>query len=241
MHDVGKIVREVHSLVREKVRPGATTRELDTYAHELCRKFKVEPAFLNYPSNTAGVIPFPGVLCVSKNEVIVHGIPDDVPLKEGDILSVDFGCSYKGYFGDSAYTYALGKISDKAQELLQITEASLAAAIEQCVPGKRIGDISYAVQNLVEPRGFGVVRDFVGHGIGKNMHEPPHVPNFGNPAQGRLLRPGMVIAIEPMVTAGTFSVKILADGWTAVTADGSLSAHFEHTVAVTENGPLILT
>ena len=235
------IVYEVHQALAEMVVPGATTRDLDRKAQEMCKARGVVPAFLGYPAASAQVPPFPGVICASRNEVIVHGIPDDIPLEEGDILSIDFGCSYQGYFGDAAVTYPIGKVSETAQRLLRATSDALGAAIKECQAGKRIGDISHAVQSRVEREGFGVVREFVGHGIGKRMHEPPHVPNYGRPAQGRVLRPGLVLAIEPMVTAGQFETKILGDGWTAVTRDGSLAAHFEHTVAITENGPYVLS
>ncbi len=241
MRKASMIVYEVHQHLQELVKPGATTLELDEVARKICEKNKAVPAFLNYPCSQRGGAPFPGVICASPNEVIVHGIPNDVPLKEGDILSVDFGCAVEGFFGDSARTYPVGEISDAAKKLLSVTEESLEHAIGQCRPGNRIGDISHAVQSLVEGAGFGVVREFVGHGIGTRMHEPPHVPNFGRAGQGRPLKAGMVLAVEPMVTAGMFDVKVLSDCWTAVTSDGSLSAHFEHTVAITEKGPWVLS
>lgn len=241
MRKASMVVYEVHQHLKEMVKPGVTTADLDAVAKEICIKQGAIPAFLNYPSSQRGVGPFPGVICSSPNEVIVHGIPDNVPLKEGDIISIDFGCSIEGYFGDSAWTHPVGEVSEEAKKLLHFTEASLERAIEQCQVGGRIGDISYAVQNLVEREGLGVVREFVGHGIGSRMHEPPHVPNYGRPGQGRPLKAGMVLAIEPMITAGAFDVKILADGWTAVTRDGSLAAHFEHTVAITDKGPWVLT
>ncbi|MBP9838621.1 MAG: type I methionyl aminopeptidase, partial [Proteobacteria bacterium] len=175
------------------------------------------------------------------NEAIVHGLPNSTPLKEGDILSIDYGCVFEGYYGDSAITVPIGKISAENQKLLDVTKQSLEEAILACKPGNRIGDISEAVQVLVEKNGFGIIREFVGHGIGTAMHEPPPVPNFGKAGQGRVLKPGMVIAIEPMVSVGSFNVKVLADGWTAVTADGSMAAHFEHTVAITDNGCWVLS
>ena len=235
------LVWEVHQALAEIVAPGVTTKDLDAKAHELCLAAGAKPAFLGYPASSPDVPPFPGVICASVNEVIVHGIPDSVPLKDGDVLSVDFGCCVEGFFGDAAVTHAIGTVTETATALLAATKESLEKAIEQCRTGNRIGDISHAVQSCVEPQGFGVVREFVGHGIGRKMHEPPHVPNFGRPGQGRLLRPGMVLAIEPMVTAGAFETKILEDGWTAVTRDGSVSAHFEHSVAITDGEPLVLS
>jgi methionyl aminopeptidase len=241
MRRANMLVYEVHQALREMVKPGVTTKELNDKAHELCLKAGATPAFLNYPASHKGVPPFPGVICASVNDQIVHGVPNDVPLVDGDILSIDFGCCLDGFFGDSAVTHAIGTVSKQAEQLLAATAHSLELAIAQCVEGNRIGDISHAVQEHVEGFGFGVVREFVGHGIGRKMHEPPHVPNFGKAGQGRVLRAGMVLAIEPMVTAGAFETKILSDGWTAVTKDGSLSAHFEHTVAITQAGPYVLS
>lgn len=241
MRRANMIVYEVHEHLAELVKPGVTTKDLDQAAKELCEKKGAKPAFLNYPCSQKEGKPFPGVICSSPNSVIVHGIPDNVPLSAGDILSIDFGCSIDGYFGDSARTHPVGEISDAAEKLLRVTEQSLERAIEQCVVGNRIGDISSAVQNVAERNGFGVVREFVGHGIGSQMHEAPPVPNFGRARQGRPLKAGMVLAIEPMITAGSFKVKILPDGWTAKTMDDSLSAHFEHTVAITDKGPWVLS
>lgn len=241
MRKASMIVYEVHEFLKELVKPGVTTFELDQAAKAQCEKAGAIPAFLNYPSSQKGVKAFPGVLCTSPNDVIVHGIPDHVPLKNGDIISIDFGCSYQGYFGDSARTYAIGQVSERTSLLLEKTLESLEHAIKQCVVGNRIGDISSAVQKTVEPFGFGVVREFVGHGIGSKMHEPPHVPNYGNSKQGRPLRAGMVLAIEPMITEGSYQVKVDPDGWTARTIDAGNAAHFEHTVAITEKGPWVLT
>lgn len=235
------IVFEVLETLTEMIVPGVTTRELDRKAGELTKKRGAISAFLGYPSNAPDVPPFPGVICASVNEQIVHGIPNDTPLKEGDVLSVDYGCQLDGFFGDSARTIPVGTIRPEVQRLLEVTEQALEDAIRQCQVGNRIGDISHAVQEQVENNGFGVVREFVGHGIGRNMHEPPHVPNFGRPGQGRVLKPGLIVAIEPMVTAGSFETKLLDDGWTAVTRDGSLAAHFEHSVAITEGGPYVLS
>ena len=241
MRRANAIVFEVLQALKAMVVPGVTTADLNARAVEMTSAASAEPAFLNYPSASKGVAPFPGVICASVNECIVHGIPNDMPLKEGDVVSIDYGCCYKGFYGDSAVTVGVGKISDQATQLLEVTAQSLEDAIAQCIAGNRIGDISYAVQSRVEPRGFGIVREFVGHGIGRAMHEPPHVPNFGSPGQGRVLKPGMVLAIEPMVTAGSYETMVLGDGWSAVTKDGSLSAHFEHSIAITERDPIVLS
>lgn len=235
------IVFEVLQALAEMVRPGITTNDLDRLARDLTVKKGAKPAFLGYPSASKDVGPFPGVICASKNEEIVHGVPNDVPFREGDIISIDFGCICDDFYGDSATTLPVGQITERATELLVVTKQSLEDAIGQCYAGNRIGDISNAVQTRVEAHGFGVIREFVGHGIGRAMHEPPHVPNFGKPGQGRVLKPGLVIAIEPMVAVGAYDTKILADGWTAVTRDGSLAAHFEHTVAITEGEPYVLS
>ncbi len=241
MRKAGMIVYEVLQVLREMVAPGVTTLDLDRKALELTEKAGAKPAFLNYPASNRKAPPFPGVICASKNDAIVHGIPDSVPLKEGDIISIDYGCTFEGFYGDSATTVPVGKIEPLHEKLLQVTEQSLQDAITQCQAGNRIGDIGYAVQSRVEKHGFGIVREFVGHGIGRAMHEPPHVPNFGAAGQGRILKPGLVIAIEPMITTGSFETKLLEDGWTAVTRDGSFAAHFEHTVAITDSGPYVLS
>ncbi len=241
LREANLIVADILSELEAMVEPGVTTNKLNQRAAELTKKHGAKSAFLGYPAPSPGVESFPGLICASLNDAIVHGIPNDVPLKEGDILSVDYGCEHKGFFGDSARTIPVGNISEETQRLLDVTKASLDAAIEQCHVGNRIGDISNAVQTVVEKAGFGVVREFVGHGIGRNMHEPPHVPNFGRQGQGRVLKPGLVIAIEPMVTIGSFETKLLEDGWTAVTRDGSLAAHFEHSVAITADGPIVLS
>ncbi len=235
------IVFEVLSAIEEMVAPGVTTNDLNSKALELTKAHGAEAAFLGYPARDPGVDPFPGVICASRNEAIVHGIPDDKPLEDGDIISIDYGCKLNGFFGDSARTFAVGKISEEAENLLEVTRTALEDAIKQCVPGNRIGDISHAVQTKADKAGLGIVREFVGHGIGRAMHEPPHVPNFGKAGQGRVLKPGLVIAVEPMITVGSFETRIIEDGWTAVTKDGSLSAHFEHTVAITKDGPSVLS
>lgn len=239
MRDAGRVVGQILAAVRAVVKPGMSTGDLDDLAAQLIAEHGVKSAFKGYgPPGQK----FPGVMCISLNEEIVHGIPSKKRIiQEGDILSLDFGISKDGWFGDSAFTMPVGTISAEAQRLLDVTERSLYIGIEQMVPGNRVYDIGAAIQQYVEGEGFSVVRDFVGHGIGRKLHEDPQVPNYGPGGQGIRLRPGMVLAIEPMVTQGTWEVEVLDDNWTAVTADGKLSAHFEHTVAVTENGPRILT
>lgn len=234
MKEAGLIVWQVHQALAKAVVPGVTTGELDALAESLIRKVGGIPTFKGYHG-------FPASICASVNEEVVHGIPGKRKLQQGDVIAIDLGVTYKGYVGDSANTHAVGTISDETQRLLDVTRISLEKAIEQCYPGKRLGDIGHAVQAYAEAHGFGVVRDFVGHGIGASMHEDPQVPNFGTPGTGKELRPGMVLAIEPMINAGTWQVKVLADKWTVVTADRRYSAHFEHTVAITEQGPVILT
>jgi methionyl aminopeptidase len=235
MHQAGLVVWDVLNGLCERVRPGVTTLELDEFAASRAAEHKVRPAFKGYRG-------YPCVLCASVNQEIVHGIPSaSRSLREGDIVSLDFGVEYKGYYGDAAVTVAVGKIRPEREKLLRVTRESLDRAIENVRPGNRLGDISAAVQQWVEKDGFSVVRDFVGHGIGTKMHEEPNVPNYGEPGHGPRLAEGMVFAIEPMVTAGGPGVKVLDDHWTAVTTDGSDAAHFEHTVAVTSKGPWILT
>jgi len=236
MRRAGQVVREVLELVRSQVKPGATTLDLENTAEARLAELGVKAAFKGYHG-------FPCVLCTSVNSEVVHGIPSPKRvLKEGDIVSLDFGAVVDGYFGDAAITVPVGeKIDPETARLLKVTEASLNAAIEVVRPGATLGDVGFAVQKVVEAEGFSVVRDFVGHGIGVHMHEDPQVPNFGVAGRGMKLRAGMVIAIEPMVNAGKADVVVLGDGWTAVTADGSMSAHFEHSVAVTVTGARVLT
>ena len=233
-----RIVAEILAELRSRVAPGVTTGELDQVAERLIEKSGARSAFKNYRVGTA---VFPAVLCISVNEEIVHGIPSDRALEDGDIVGLDFGVEYGGYYGDSAVTVAVGTIDEDSRRLMEVTERSLHAGIEHLRPGQRLGDVGEAVQSVAEGAGYSVVREFVGHGIGQALHEEPQVPNYGEPGRGRALRVGMVIAIEPMVNMGSPAVKVLEDGWTAVTRDGKRSAHFEHTVAVTENGPEILT
>ncbi len=229
-----RIVAEILAELRGRVKPGVTTRELDALSEELSRKNRVIPAFKGYHG-------YPFALCTSVNGEVVHGMPSDRPLLPGDILSLDFGVIYKGYYGDAAITVPVGAVSTTAERLMKVTEQGLYDGIEQALSDNRLGDVSAAVQRRVEAAGFSVVRDFVGHGIGRSMHEDPQIPNYGVKGRGILLRPGMVLAIEPMVNQGSYRVKVLSDGWTVVTEDGGLSAHFEHSVAITENGPEILS
>jgi len=234
MRNAGRMVAEILALLKSRIVPGVTTGELDRLAERECLRHKAKPAFKGYGG-------FPYAICASPNDRVVHGFPDDKPLLEGDILSIDFGVIYQGFYGDSAITVPVGQVDEETDRLLEATRESLAQAIAKSTPGGRLTDISHAVQAWVEPRGFSVVREFVGHGIGRQLHEAPQIPNFGEPGQGPLLKPGMVLAIEPMINAGVPGIKILDDGWTAVTQDGCRSAHFEHTVAITDHGPEILT
>ena len=231
----GQILRQVHEAIRPLVVAGATTMDLEIAANRKIDSFGAKAAFKGYHG-------FPAALCTSLNDEVVHGMPNvKTVLKDGDILSIDCGVIVNGFYSDCAVTYAIGTPSAKTRRLLDITRASLEAAIAVAQVGGRLGDISAAVQDMCEAEGFGVVREFVGHGIGKTMHEDPQVPNFGTRGKGPRLKPGMVLAIEPMINAGSAEVKVLKDGWTAVTVDGSYSAHFEHTVAITKDGPQVLT
>ena len=235
LRNSGRLVREILEEMRRRVQPGVTTLDLERFAEKRLRQLGVAPAFKGYRG-------YPCCLCASVNEEIVHGIPSGRRvLKAGDIVSLDLGIVLKGYYGDSALTVPVGEISEPLKKLLRVTEESLELAIQHVRAGNRLGDISAAVQQHAERNGFSVVREFVGHGIGREMHEEPQIPNFGKPGHGPLLKPGMVLAIEPMVTEGGNAVRVLDDHWTAVTADGGYSAHFEHMVAVTGNGPDVLT
>jgi methionyl aminopeptidase len=235
MRTSGIALRQVHNAVKAAVRPGATTMDLENAAAAKVAELGCKSAFKGYHD-------FPAILCTSVNDEVIHGIPTPKRvLKEGDVVSVDCGVVVDGFYSDCAVTYPVGKLSPATEKLLRVTEASLYAAIDKAVVGGRLFDISYAVQSMCEAEGYGVVREFVGHGIGKSMHEDPQLPNYGNPGKGPRLKAGMVLAIEPMINAGSAEVKVLPDGWTAVTIDGSLSAHFEHTVAITKDGPRILT
>jgi len=236
MREAGRVNAQALAVVREMIRPGVTTAELDAAAEAVIRKAGGAPIFKGY-----GEPPFPATLCVSINEELVHGIPGKRKLKEGDIVSVDCGTLLEGFVGDSAFTAGVGEISETARRLLEVTEQALYKGIEQMRSGKRTGDVSSAIQQHVESSGFYVVREYTGHGVGQHMHEGPQVPNYGTPGRGILLRPGMTIALEPMVLVGTSRTRVLRDQWTVVSADNSLTAHFEHSVAVTDGEPLILT
>jgi methionyl aminopeptidase len=238
MRRANVIVAEVLQELKRAVKSGVTTLELDQIAEELTLKKNATPAFKGY--QVAGRI-YPRSLCASINEEIVHGIPSARALKEGDIIGLDYGVIYQGYYGDSAVTVGVGKVSEAAERLMRVTEEALYRGIEQLRDGERMGKLSSAIQQTAEGAGFSVVRSFVGHGIGRRLHEEPPVPNYGQPESGLRLRQGMVLAIEPMVNMGGYEAVIKEDGWTAVTKDGSLSAHFEHSVAITENGPYILS
>ena len=240
MRRAGRVVGECHALVRAAVRPGVTTGEIDRIVADHLRKRGAKSPFLHY--RVPGAPPFPGTTCTSVNEVIVHGIPGKRVLHEGDIISVDIGAILDGYVGDSAWTYAVGHISPGARRLLEVTEECLWGALHQARAGNRLGDIGHAIQSHAEANGFGVVRKYISHGVGRKMHEDPEIRNYGDPGKGMLLRPGMTMAIEPMITAGSYESIELDDGWTVVTIDGKLSAHFEHTIAITPEGePEIMT
>jgi len=234
MRESGKIVAEVHSVLKDMIKPGITTKELDEIAERIILEHGALPAFKGYGG-------FPATICASVNEEVVHGIPGDRMLREGDIISIDVGALKNGYYGDSAKTYPVGKISAKAEKLIRVTRESFYEGLKFCKVGYRLSDVSHAIQMHVEAEGFSVVRDYVGHGIGASLHEDPQIPNYGPAGKGPRLSTGMVLAIEPMINAGRFSVRVLGDNWTVVTADGSLSAHYEHTIAITDEDPIILT
>ncbi|GFN33440.1 type I methionyl aminopeptidase [Paenibacillus xylaniclasticus] len=234
MREAGRIVADTHRLLKQSLQPGITTHELDQIAEKYIRSRGAVPSFKGYNQ-------FPGSICTSVNDQLVHGIPGNQKLADGDIISIDIGAQYQGYHGDSAWTYGVGNISDEVQRLLDVTEQSLYAGLELIKPDVRLYTISHAVQKVVENAGFSVVREYVGHGIGTKLHEEPQIPNYGIPDRGPRLKPGMVLCIEPMVNIGERYVRTLEDNWTVVTVDGSWCAHFEHTVAVTEDGYEILT
>ena len=234
MAHAGRVVAETHRLVGEHVRSGVTTQALDELAEEYIRSQGGVPTFLGYKG-------FPASLCLSPNDMVVHGIPGPYELQEGDILSVDVGVTLDGFVADAAFTHPVGEISQDATRLLEVGQAALAAGVAQARAGNRLSDISHAVQSVTEAAGFSVIRSLVGHGVGRSMHEDPQIPNFGEPGHGPLLQPGMTLAIEPMINAGGPDVYLHDDHWSISTEDGSLSCHFEHTVAVTESGPRILT
>lgn len=234
MRQAGRVVAGLLEHLKSIIRPGMTTRQLDEAALKFIKQAGAKPAFLGYRG-------FPGTICVSINEEVVHGIPGLRRILEGDVVSMDAGAIVDGWYSDAAITVAIGQAPQSTVRLIETTKAAVEAGIAQMVVGNRVSDISHAVQSAIEPAGFGIVRDFVGHGIGRALHEDPPVPNFGEPGSGPRLKAGMVLAIEPMVTMGNFEVEVLGDGWTAVTKDRSLAAHFEHTVAITDNGAEVLT
>jgi methionyl aminopeptidase len=234
MQVANQIVAEALAEITAQVKPDIETLELDSLAEEICRRRKVKPAFKNYRG-------YPKSLCISINDEVVHGIPSHRRLRAGDLVSIDFGVRYDGYFGDAAITLAVGAVNEAAEKLMRATEEALYAGIAKVAAGNRLSDVSHAVQDTVEGYGFSVIRDFVGHGIGRSLHEDPQIPNYGPPGQGPVLQPGMTFAIEPMVSAGSWEISVMPDGWTAITKDGSLAAHYEHTVALTEKGVLILS
>ncbi len=239
MRESGRHVAEILLILRDAAKPGVTTAELDIIAAKEIEARGLTSSFLGY--DPGGLPPYPAVVCVSVNDEIVHGIPGKRVLEQGDLLSIDFGIHYQGFHGDSACTIPVGQVSEEARDLMETTHDALYKGIEQMVPGKRLSDIGHAVQTRAEAAGYGVVRQFVGHGIGRVMHELPQIPNYGRPNRGPRLVSGMVFAIEPMINAGSEGVRMLDDEWTAVTADGELSAHFEHTVLITDDGPEVLT
>jgi len=235
MRTAGRIVALAHQEVKKHVKPGVTTLELDAIVEQVIRDNKATPSFKGYGG-------FPGSACTSVNEQVVHGIPSrNVVLQEGDIIGIDIGAKFKGYHGDSAWSYAVGSISPKAEKLLKVTEESLFEGLKKAKAGNRLSDISHAIQTYAESFGYSIVREFVGHGLGKALHEDPQIPNYGLPGKGTLLKPGMTLAIEPMVNMGRKEVKVLEDNWTAVTIDGQYSAHFEHSILITEDECIILT
>ncbi|MFD2680977.1 type I methionyl aminopeptidase [Bacillus seohaeanensis] len=234
MRHAGKIVALTHQELQKHISPGVTTKELDAIAEKFIRKYDAIPSFKGYNG-------FRGSICSSVNNELVHGIPSDRVLKDGDIISLDIGAKYNGYHGDSAWTYPVGKIDKETQQLLDVTEESLHLGLKEAKPGERLSNISHSIQTYVEAKGFSIVREYVGHGVGQDLHEDPQIPHYGPPNKGPRLKPGMVLAVEPMVNAGSRYVKTLSDNWTVVTVDGKMCAHFEHTVAITDDGYEILT
>jgi methionyl aminopeptidase len=234
MREAGRIVALTHQELKKHIRPGITTKELDVIAEQFIRKQSAIPSFKGYNG-------FRGSICASVNNELVHGIPGDRVLNNGDIISIDIGAKYNGYHGDSAWTYPVGEIDENSKRLLEVTEESLYLGLKEAKPGERLSNVSHAIQTYVEANGFSIVREYVGHGVGQDLHEDPQIPHYGPPNKGPRLKPGMVLAIEPMVNAGSRYVKTLADDWTVVTVDGKMCAHFEHTIAITETGFEILT
>ena len=240
MRRAGRVVAEMHRRLKDLIKPGITTGELDREARAVLKEHNAEPSFLNY-APVPGLTPFPGVICTSLNEEIVHGIPGSRVLQDGDLVKIDAGAVVDGFHGDGAVSTVAGEGTDKTKALAEATKRALEIGIDAAQPGNRISDIGAAIEEYILPLGYELVREYTGHGIGRRLHEPPQIPNFGIPGRGSVLKPGMTIAIEPMVNAGDWETSTLEDGWTVVTMDGSLSAHFEHTIAITESGPEILT
>ncbi|EKN65145.1 methionine aminopeptidase, type I [Schinkia azotoformans MEV2011] len=234
MREAGRIVALTHEELKKYIQPGITTKELDNIAEKTIRSYNAIPSFKGYNG-------FPGSICASVNDQLVHGIPGDRVLRDGDIISIDIGAKYNGYHGDSAWTYAVGTIDENTKKLLEVTEDSLYKGLDEAKAGVRLSNISHAIQTYVEANGFSIVREYVGHGVGQDLHEDPQIPHYGPPNKGPRLKPGMVLAVEPMVNAGARYVKTLSDNWTVVTVDGKMCAHFEHTIAITETGFEILT
>jgi len=234
MREAGLLVAQCHAALAERIRPGVQTRELDRFVESFLRERGATPSFKGYNG-------FPGSICTAINDVVCHGIPGRDKLRNGDVVTIDIGAYFKGYHGDSAWTYAVGEVSPEVANLMGVAKQALFEGIARAKPGNRVGDISHAIQSYAEARGMGVVRDFIGHGVGQQLHEAPEVPHFGSPGTGPLLRTGMTVAIEPMITLGDWRVKVEADGWTARTLDGSICVQYEHTVAITDEGPMILT
>ena len=239
MREVGELIAEVREALRRMIEPGITTLELNAVAEKMMRQAGAIPTFIGYKPH--GMVPFPFAICASVNEQIVHGFSNNTPLKKGDIISLDMAATYNGFVGDTAFTAPVGEITDDLKQLLQVTEECLHLGIAQCHPNKKVGDIGHAVQSHGEKFGYGIVRDYTGHGIGRNMHEAPQIPNYGRAGTRERIRAGYCFAIEPMINMGTQETKTLSDKWTVVTKDGKPSAHFEHTIAVLEDGPEILT
>jgi methionyl aminopeptidase len=239
MRQANRIIGVLLTEIEEKIKPGVTTYELDVWAEERIRSFDAKPGFKGY---MYGNRMFPATLCTSVNEEVVHGVPSKQKvLREGDIIGIDVGCIYRGFYGDGAYTYPVGNISDEAQHLMDTCQKALYLGIEKARKGNRVNDISTAIDRFVTPKGYGIVRDLTGHGVGRNLHEEPQILNYDYGRKGKKLKINMTLAIEPMINMGTYKVKTLSDNWTVVTEDGSLSAHYEHTIAITPNGPEILT
>lgn len=232
LRQANRLVSETLTEIAKIVKPGVSTLELDTLAEQFIRDHGAIPTFKGFPAGFEGAPPFPASICTSVNECVIHGLPDRRPLREGDIVSIDCGTYLNGFCGDSAYTFCVGEVSEATKQLLRTTKESLYLAIETALPGRRLGDIGYAVQSHCEKQGYGIVREFVGHGIGREMHEAPAVPNYGRPGTGKQLKNGLCIAIEPMITMGRPDIALLSDQWSIVTRDQSLAAHFEHTIAI---------